>query len=227
MTLPAASSQIRIWFVSAAVDTEPLERLLLPDELARARRYRFEADRRRSIVTRSALRTILGQALNADPREVPIVLGDNDKPRLASGALHFNATHSGDLAAIAIAETEVGVDAEVIRPMRDAIAIAERFFSPEEVTRLKGAGDVDAEFFRIWTMKEAIVKGIGSGITAPLQSFTTPHDAEELTAVECTHAAFAGWHTQPLRAPSGYRAAVATRARDAALIVSTWETIDP
>jgi 4'-phosphopantetheinyl transferase len=213
------NASINVWFVDAAIDTEPLEQLLIPDERTRARRYRFEADRRRSIVARAALRRLLGDALGIAPRDVPIVVGDNDKPRLDGGALHFNATHSGDLVAIAIAATEVGVDAEQLRPMSDAVAIAERFFSPAEVERVKGACNVDAEFFTIWTMKEAVVKGIGSGIMSSLQSFTTPAGVTTLAPVECGNATFSGWYTMPLGAPEGYRAAVATKSANALVSV--------
>jgi 4'-phosphopantetheinyl transferase len=216
------NDEIEVWFVDAAIDTEPLEPLLIPDERTRARRYRFEADRRRSIVARAALRRLLGDALSIAPRDVPIVIGDNDKPRLDNAALHFNATHSGDLVAIAIATTAVGVDAEQLRPMSDAIAIAERFFSPAEVERLKAACNVDAEFFTIWTMKEAVVKGIGSGIMSSLQSFTTPANAATLAPVECGNATFSGWHTMPLVTRDGYRAAVATKTAAAEVNVRTF-----
>jgi 4'-phosphopantetheinyl transferase len=142
---------------------------------------------------------------------VEIVSGKNGKPRLASDEVHFNATHSGDLVAVAVAGSEVGVDAELLRPMRDALAIGERFFSAAEVERLRAADDVDAEFFSIWTMKEAVVKGIGKGITAPLQSFTVPREAHSLTPVASESELFRGWYVMALPAPGGYRAAVATR----------------
>jgi 4'-phosphopantetheinyl transferase len=78
---------------------------------------------------------------------------------------------------------------------------------------------LEEEFFTIWTMKEAVVKGIGSGIMASLQSFTTPEHATALAAVECGNATFSGWHTMSLGAPEGYRAAVATKSASAQVIV--------
>lgn len=193
---------IDVVFVDAACDGEvllALARLLTDDERARADRYRFADDRRRSIVARAAVRRLVGRAIDRDPRTLRIVEDAHGKPRLDDPAIEFNASHSGDFVAVAIAPFAVGVDVERRRDLADALALARRFFSPEEHARVAGAPDVLGAFFAIWTAKEAIVKATGEGIAASdLRSFTVPR--------------FGEWRTESLAPPrDGYYAAVAAR----------------
>ncbi|MGH9423025.1 MAG: 4'-phosphopantetheinyl transferase family protein, partial [Thermoanaerobaculia bacterium] len=92
---------------------DALAKLLTDTELARANRYRFPDDRRRSIVARAATRRLLGRELDADPRELIIVEEEHGKPALLNREIEFNASHSGDLVALALAKgTPVGIDVE-------------------------------------------------------------------------------------------------------------------
>lgn len=141
---------------------------------------------------RALLRRILG--------DVEIEVGANGKPRLRDSALHFNISHSGELVALAIARTAIGLDLERIRMNRDLLGIARRFFSPAELRRVE---EDEHEFFAIWTMKEAVVKAIGSGVFGGLQSFTVPRDGGIVRGRE-------EWSVSPLASPrDGYRAAIA------------------
>ena len=58
----------------------------------------------------------------------------------------------------------------VSNPRLVFILIAERFFHPEETRLLGEASSADSEilFFRYWTMKEAFVKALGTGLSIPL-----------------------------------------------------------
>ncbi|HKO54622.1 MAG TPA: 4'-phosphopantetheinyl transferase superfamily protein [Thermoanaerobaculia bacterium] len=158
-----------------------------------------EAKRREHTAAgRALLRHVLG--------EVEVERGEGGKPRLASGELHFNISHSGELVAVAIAMEPVGIDVEEIRPTRELLAIARRFFSAEEARRVEQDAD---QFFRVWTAKEAIVKAIGSGVFDNLRSFTVPEDATEPAIVQGRE----GWVVCAIEPPrEGYRAAVAMPA---------------
>ncbi|HEV7427431.1 MAG TPA: 4'-phosphopantetheinyl transferase superfamily protein [Thermoanaerobaculia bacterium] len=202
---------IDVYFVDVnVVDdvVEALVKLLTPSERARAEGYRFPHDRRRSIVARAASRQLLGRYLARDPATLLIDEEEFGKPFLRGREFEFNVSHSGDLVALAFTkETPVGVDVERRRELSDALALAQRYFSAEEVAIVERAADAGEAFFAIWTAKEAIVKASGKGIgSGDLHSFTVPFRDPQLRPV------IDGWSVaaiDPNR--DGYFAAVAAR----------------
>jgi 4'-phosphopantetheinyl transferase len=140
--------------------------------------FRFRRDRARFVRRRAALRTILAGYLGAAPRDIDYQRGPWGKPelgaRFAGSGLVFNATDSGDLALIACSRGgRIGVDVEALRPAADLLEVARRFFSTAEYDVLSALDpDVRAEsFYRAWTRKEAVVKGLGGGLSVPLAAF--------------------------------------------------------
>ncbi len=77
------------------------------------------------------------------------------------------------IALVVACDREVGVDVEDIRPRRSLDAIASQQFHPHERKNLEAAEGADklSEFYRIWTCKEAYLKGLGHGFAMPLTSF--------------------------------------------------------
>lgn len=202
---------IDVYFVDVNVADDVIEalaKLLTTAERARANRYRFADDRRRSIVARAATRRLLSRYLDSDPASLVIDEEEFGKPVLRSHAIEFNASHSGDLVALALArDTPVGVDVEWRRQLTETLALARRYFSAEEVAIVERAADADDAFFAIWTAKEAIVKASGKGIgTGDLHGFTVPFRDPQLRPV------VDGWSVASID-PSrdGYYAAVAAR----------------
>jgi 4'-phosphopantetheinyl transferase len=148
---------------------------LSADEIARGARFAFEGLRRRHLASHVALRTILAQQTGLPAAALVFGAGPFGKPFLqAPAACVFNMSHSDDVAVIAVAPgaaagTEIGVDVEVLRPMRDAIALAERNFTAAEQRELLATPPEwrDLAFMRGWTRKEACLKAIGSGLSIP------------------------------------------------------------
>lgn len=148
---------------------------LSADEVARGRRFAFEGLQRRHLASHVALRAVLAQHTGLPAAALAFGAGPFGKPFLqAPAACVFNMSHSDDVAVIAVAPgapagTEIGVDVEVLRPMRDAIALAERNFTAAEQHALRAApsGQRDLAFMRGWTRKEACLKAIGSGLSIP------------------------------------------------------------
>jgi 4'-phosphopantetheinyl transferase len=202
---------IDVYFVDVNVPNdviEALSELLTIPERARADRFRFPDDRRRSIVARGATRRLLGRYLDSDPDLFIIDEEEFGKPILRGREIEFNASHSGDLVALAFAsETAVGVDVERRRELTDTLALARRYFSAEEVLIVENATDENDAFFAIWTAKEAIVKASGKGIgTGDLHGFTVPFRDPQLRPV------IDGWSVAALDPNrDGYYAAVAAR----------------
>ena len=114
---------------------------------------------------------------------VEIRYGPNGKP-VIQGPVRFNVSHSGSVAAFAFAVgCELGLDVEEIRPFADLAAVAAQFFSPEEAAELAKLPRAEQElaFFRCWTRKEAYVKAVGTGLSAPLHDFQVSLQQSEAT----------------------------------------------
>lgn len=215
---PLAEGELRVWMWSLEAPAD--ERCLSPDELERADRYFFAPDRRHFVAARSGLRRVLAAMLSRQPADVQFAYLGMGKPRLAgeSDGLFFNLSHSAGVGLLAVThQCELGVDVEAIRPVQLATGIAERYFAAGEVAELTRLPreEQDAGFFRIWTNKEAVVKLLRSGLGFPLESFTTPLNADEGCGVELTQDNCLGLgrcHLQALPAGPRLRAAVATSA---------------
>ncbi|MEO7687828.1 MAG: 4'-phosphopantetheinyl transferase superfamily protein [Sphingomonas sp.] len=183
--------------------------LISPEERARAERYRFERDRRRFIIRRGWLRTLLGRHAGQAPEKLVFTFGAYGKPELPGG-LCFSQSHSGDRMMIALSDIEVGCDIQKIDEMMDWRPIAESLFSLAERAALAALPEVEGRqaFFECWARKEAFVKAIGHGLSYPLEAFTvsvTP-DAQLL-------AGGGAWSIAALSPGEGYAGAVVVRDR--------------
>ncbi|MEO6787879.1 MAG: 4'-phosphopantetheinyl transferase superfamily protein [Chthoniobacteraceae bacterium] len=163
--------EIHLW--RAALDNPVrlagAEAVLSRDEILRAGRFAFGADRDRFIAAHGALRMVLGLCLSADPQSLEFVTGPTGKPALLQTFtdLRFNLSHSGDLALIAVARgREVGVDVERVRRDIEFDPIVEHYFEPAEAWNLRTAPQQErvSRFFDLWTRKEACLKAEGTGL---------------------------------------------------------------
>jgi 4'-phosphopantetheinyl transferase len=158
------------------------EALLSAEERARGARFATAELRRRFVAGRAGLRRALGEHLGVDPRAFVFAENEFGKPRVVGAqTVHFNLSHSGGRAIVALSDTlEVGADLERIRPI-EHLDLARRYFHHSERTAIEAlAGDEEAQrraFFLIWTLKEAIVKSVGQGLSIPLYSFAVSIEA--------------------------------------------------
>jgi 4'-phosphopantetheinyl transferase len=202
---------VEVWQCAlTGADDPAMAALLSEEELSRAARFHFDRDRRRFVIARGALRTLLGRYLQRDPAGLRFELGANGKPFLPDDAARFNVSHSGDVALVALSRRhECGIDVEQFRATPDLDAIAERFFSRQECDALRqfqGPLRIDA-FFRCWTRKEAVVKATGIGLSLSLQSFDVPVGPEPWSSV--TTVGSDRWWLTGVPVPDGYAAALA------------------
>lgn len=169
----------RVWLV--ALDRMPASTALL-DESERARLSRLRPSRhaRRYAARRSALRLVLGAALDLPPERVPLELGSHGKPRVVSEpSLSFNLSHRGETAVIALARgSAVGIDVESARRHTSPQRLAARFFHPDEAAAIAALPrDLATDaFLRCWTAKEAVLKAIGSGLSEPMHGVVIAPD---------------------------------------------------
>jgi 4'-phosphopantetheinyl transferase len=142
--------------------------LLPADERWRAAEIIVPQVRRRFIAGRAALRRVLARRLGVSPSTVAFEYGPHGKPMVAGHPeLHFNLSHSGDTALVAVtALAEVGIDYERLRDRPRLPDVAQRFFAPDEFERVADAAPEarEAIFLRYWTRKEAVLKATGRGM---------------------------------------------------------------
>jgi len=226
---------VHIWPVRTEASSEVLERfrlLLSSDEQERAERFHFDHLVRRFVLARGALRILLGHYLDVSPISLQFNYGAKGKPKLETNRdLQFNASHSEELALFAFTlGCEVGVDVEHVHSLPDMQAIATRFFCAEEAAELMSLPDDQRgkAFFLCWTRKEAYIKAIGDGLSAPLDDFRVtlnPAEAARFVHISGDAGAAARWMLHNLELDQSYAGALAYR--DARRPVHLFPTIDP
>lgn len=167
---------IIVWSIdiSAQLPALPqLQQYLSPEENTRASRFHQHKDRQQFIITRAILRILLANTLGLQPREVTINTAENKKPVLANHRqVHFNVSHSDNQAVIAIAKQRIGIDVEFLQPDFDYHSVVEYAFSDAEADHLIKSDHPQKEFFRLWTRKEAFLKGLGAGLIDDLKKIS-------------------------------------------------------
>ncbi len=225
MSRSAPVPVVDLWHVSAEdigdVRLNECLRLLAPAEAARARRYVFERHRRQSIVAWGMLRKLLSKYAAVAPQS--LVFGRNayGKPHLAEPAdspIQFNMSHTDGMILYAVTrDRPIGVDVEDTQRRGGGIELARRFFAQAEVAALEALppqAQHDA-FFRFWTLKEAYIKALGSGLSIPLQSFAFSLSEGRPPTVALTKpddGSPNAWQFAELRLGDRHRAAVAIRS---------------
>lgn len=160
---------------------ESLEALLDEQELQRAERLNLPEKALDFVIARARLRQILGSYLGLAPGTLRFNYGPNGKPALTGqlpDALAFNLAHSGRWGLCAVTRgIEVGVDIEQVDPRLDYEKIAANFFTVNEINWLQTGNLLRRRrrFFRLWTRKEAWLKGKGGGFSDPEQELDAAH----------------------------------------------------
>lgn len=127
---------------------------------ARIDSCRFVQDRRLSL----GAGLLLWEGLRKyGAEDVPLCRGKHGKPYLDGREdLHFNLSHSGHIAALALSDRPVGIDVEQCRVFSDALL--RRVFLPEELAAAP-AENPDRYYTGLWTVKESVMKYFGAGLT--------------------------------------------------------------
>ncbi|MAS96546.1 MAG: hypothetical protein CMO55_25435 [Verrucomicrobiales bacterium] len=168
--LPGESNLVKVYAFSIGDDSDIRLGDALPclnqEENDRAQSFRFDVHRERYVRSRGKLRTVLGECLGCSPNEVPLLIDEMGKPYLPDGEVHFNLSHSEDLAVVAVSRVpSIGVDVELFSREVDIDGLGNRCFRESEIKRMQSLGGDDKvrAFFWTWTAKEARMKATGEG----------------------------------------------------------------
>jgi 4'-phosphopantetheinyl transferase len=181
--LPVSDTRIDLWLAEcAAPDDRLLDRYreLLPvHERGAEWRLRRPADRRRYLVTKALVRTVLSRYSPTRPPDWRFGTNAYGRPHVANDdaierAICFNVSHTTEVVLVGVTGLRgLGVDIEAVRDGDFAVAIAERFFAATEVAAFRAQAPERRRdlFFQLWTLKEAYIKARGMGLSIPLESF--------------------------------------------------------
>ena len=231
-----------VWWARRQDASPRLAGLLDEAERNRWEAYRREADRDRFLVGCALAKAVIAGHAGRRPQDVHFDrtcrrCGRPHGKPAAGGGLEHSVTHSGDLVAVAVARSPVGVDVEQAdgrdRPLGGA-------GDPERLGRLVlaegeraslAATDPDGRaraFLVAWTRKEAVTKAAGEGLSMPFKDVVVSPAGQppRLVAWPCPQAP-QDVSLFDLDAEPGYVAALAVigrcdtvRARDGSALLS-------
>ena len=167
---------LRLYYADvSALDPDAPEVPLSDNRRAKLASQRDPQKRRQGIGAELLLRLALSDASPDFPWPPEITVGAYGKPTWNVDGLYFSLSHSGRLAACAVADRPVGLDVQERCTYREALA--RRFFAPEEQRAFAGTDDRDALFGTVWSLKESWIKAEGTGLSTPLASFSVVGEA--------------------------------------------------
>jgi 4'-phosphopantetheinyl transferase len=195
VTAVLGRDEVHIWYrrtesldehsISAADPT------LSADEREWRDRFHFPDDRRDYTIAHDLLRRSLSRYSTVLPTQWQFTAGARGKPRIQGPELRhtlsFSLSHTRGLVACAIGSDRfVGLDVERVDRPIDVREIADRYFSPREVTALDRCRDKAqaVRFFELWTLKEAFAKAVGVGLSVPLNAMS--FDLDEAGTIRFT-----------------------------------------
>jgi len=166
--MAGGTEQVHVWLLNlddCALDAQ--SSVLAPDELARARSFASQRLGSHYSRCRSTLRTLLAGYTGQPAASLRFAYGPLGKPALAGGEWHFNVSHSGAKALVAIASSPLGIDLEGLdNPAIDPDELLPLVCNRTETATLEAmaARERHRSFYQLWTGKEAFCKALGLGL---------------------------------------------------------------
>lgn len=180
----------------------------------------------RFFAARVGLRQHLSSWLKLSPAEIRLAITPLGKPWLPDFPdHHFNLSHSGDIAMLAMSNCSVGIDIEAI-PETNPITslLASRVLTPWELEQC-GALDTHLQahgFTHYWVCKEALIKACGLGMQLPPKQLEVNLLQPSIDIAPMWMSQIGGdWQLRLLHATTGYCAAVVIEGRVAPTLVGT------
>lgn len=224
---------VHVWLTPVRDRTDPSVLHVLAEHLddweeERLRRLRRPEDQLLFALAHALVRALLSTLHPVRPPEWRLAPDPEGKPyvKLPSPArdIHFSLSHTAGLVGCAACVgMPVGFDVEALDRRLDAEALAGRTMSHAEVTRWKDGPDASSAhgFLRYWTLKEALLKAVGTGIRLALASVEVVPAGEGAAVIRSLPPAFGdvrAWQAHSLDPLDTHVAAVAVKAGAAATV---------
>jgi 4'-phosphopantetheinyl transferase len=239
--IPISSNEIHLWLASydeiADEELHARYRALLNDaERQQEPRFYFVRDRRRYLVTRAMVRTVLSRYIAINPVDWMFSTNAYGRPDIANAAardarLTFNVSHTHSMIVLGVARSRaLGVDVENVRAREVSLDIADRYFAPAEVADLAlvPADQQQERFFEYWTFKESYIKARGMGLSLPLGKFSFHYPTERAVdiTIDADLADAKQWQFWQFRPRAEYLAAIcAERVGDQQPVLTVRQTV--
>lgn len=162
-------------------------------------------------------RAWLAPRLDCTPDAVPLQRTPHGRPRLLVPHAQddISWSHSGQGLLVAhVHDATVGIDLEYERPRKRVLALAQRYFHPDEAAWIEASTDEAARqtaFIRLWCAKEAVLKAHGRGLAFGLDrlQFIERDTMLHLHACDAGLGLASHWQLRELTPQAGYRGALA------------------
>jgi len=165
-------------------------------------RYRKWEDRHRALLGKVMLRRGLDEHGLKDFDLKNLIYNKLQKPQLP-GKVQFNISHAGNVVICAFnTDGVIGVDIEIIQPI--TLEDFEFIFDTDTFRQLRQARDQEGAFFEAWTIREAVLKAEGSGITEDAKKIIYQDEVAKFKDQE--------WFIKPFPVPKKHIAHIATKA---------------
>ena len=133
-----------------------------------ALKFKHELGQRLCVLAYQLLKQVLreGYGITANP---VFDYNEHGKPSIVGHPeIFFNLSHCKEAVICVVSDQPVGVDVESFREYKEGLV---RYTMNEaEIREIESSEDPAATFIRLWTMKEATLKLIGTGISNDMKS---------------------------------------------------------
>ena len=141
----------------------------------------FSPSRQASFMAGRSLLAAWCQLHYGCPELPELAMGPHGRPAFSDPLLpEFSISHSGDWLWLAIGEPSLGLDVEQHKQRRNLGKLMDHVLSPLELAWVSSQDDELRAFYRLWTLREAVLKASGRGLAglSRLQLFPDEHRIE-------------------------------------------------
>ncbi|MBN1153268.1 MAG: 4'-phosphopantetheinyl transferase superfamily protein [Dehalococcoidia bacterium] len=131
-------------------------------------------DKLRFLISHRLARILIAEHCSIDPADIHFGLRSGGKPFVRAPrparAVEFSLSHTNGLVGCAATfGCSVGLDVEAIDEQRDLSSLLRHALTPDELNRWTSATPEEETrtFLQLWTLKEALAKGLGRGLAIP------------------------------------------------------------